>query len=156
MAASEPNAISINARLHPQTLGTRLTWLVLGVGATLVVGISRWLTPSATGLGTHQQLGLPACGFHAWTGLPCPGCGLTTAFAHMARGHWHAAFDAHWLGPLLFALTVLVIPAAGWAAIRATSVSQVFAHTSLRRGVYLLAALLGFAWVIRLAHILSA
>ncbi len=36
-------------------------------------------------------------------GLPCPGCGLTRAFAHLAKGEWTAAVAAHPLAPLLAA-----------------------------------------------------
>jgi hypothetical protein len=41
--------------------------------------------------------------------LPCPGCGVTRAFAEMAKGEWRAAFVLHPLAPLL-ALEL----AAGW------------------------------------------
>ncbi len=36
------------------------------------------------------------------THVPCPGCGLTTSFAHMAHGEIVPAFRAHWMGPELF------------------------------------------------------
>lgn len=41
--------------------------------------------------------------------IPCPGCGLTRAFAHLAKGEWSAALAAHPLAPL-FAVEAL----AGW------------------------------------------
>lgn len=41
--------------------------------------------------------------------IPCPGCGLTRAFAHLAKGEWSAALVAHPLAPL-FAVEAL----AGW------------------------------------------
>ncbi|MFB6273717.1 MAG: DUF2752 domain-containing protein [Salinibacter sp.] len=35
-------------------------------------------------------------------GLPCPGDGLGTAIAHLARGHWTASWQAHPLaGPVV-------------------------------------------------------
>ena len=69
-----------------------------------MLAIARALTPDPSGFGTHTQLGLPPCGFLRLTALPCPLCGLTTAFAHMARLQLTSALHAHVLGPLLFAL----------------------------------------------------
>jgi Protein of unknown function (DUF2752) len=43
--------------------------------------------------------------------FPCPGCGMTRAFAHLAKGEWRAAFTDHPLAPLLAAELVL-----GWTA----------------------------------------
>ena len=54
-------------------------------GSMLTVGMR--LVPSPTGLGTHTQLGLPACGFYAKYGIPCPVCGYTTAVTYVAHGH---------------------------------------------------------------------
>ena len=54
-------------------------------------------------------------------GLPCPGCGLTRAFAHLAKGHWSAALAAHPLAPVLAAEIVLVWLAWGRAALRNSS-----------------------------------
>lgn len=33
--------------------------------------------------------------------MPCPGCGLTRAFAHLAKGEWPAALADHPLAPVL-------------------------------------------------------
>ncbi|NBO19844.1 MAG: DUF2752 domain-containing protein, partial [Proteobacteria bacterium] len=52
------------------------------LSATLGLSNVRWLTPDARGLGTHEQLGLPPCGFYLWYGLPCPSCGMTTSWPH--------------------------------------------------------------------------
>ena len=35
------------------------------------------------------------CLFRRATGIPCPGCGMTRAFAHMAKGEWRAAAADH-------------------------------------------------------------
>jgi hypothetical protein len=43
--------------------------------------------------------------------LPCPGCGMTRAFAHLAKGEWRAAFTDHPLAPLLAAELIF-----GWSA----------------------------------------
>ena len=35
--------------------------------------------------------------------LPCPGCGLTRAFAHLAKGEWREALVLHPLSPIVAA-----------------------------------------------------
>lgn len=86
-------------------------WLREGIwflGVLLVIGLSRWLTPSPYGVGTHLQLGLPPCSLYLITGRPCPTCGDTTSFAWMARGHILDALHANFLGPFLFTGMVLI------------------------------------------------
>lgn len=61
-----------------------------------------FLTPDKRGFGTHEEIYLPPCTFHALTGLPCPACGLTTSFTYMARFEIKKAFLTHPFGALLF------------------------------------------------------
>ncbi len=131
---------------------TRLVWAVAGLGSWGVLVLSAWLRPDLRGFGTHQQLGLPPCTFEAMTSVPCPGCGLTTSFAHMAHGHFIRAFGAHLMGPFLFLLTLAVALSAPWAARRAFPVTRVLAHRAATPvlSVTLAAGLITFA--IRLAH----
>ena len=37
------------------------------------------------------------CLMRRLSGLPCPGCGMTRAFAHLAKGEWKAAASDHLL-----------------------------------------------------------
>jgi hypothetical protein len=46
------------------------------------------------------------CFSRRFLGIPCPGCGLTRAFAHLAKGEWPAALAAHPLAPVLGAEAV--------------------------------------------------
>jgi hypothetical protein len=48
------------------------------------------------------------CGFKNFTGLPCPGCGLTHSFCALGKGDVMSAFGFNLLGPPLFLLFVLV------------------------------------------------
>jgi hypothetical protein len=48
------------------------------------------------------------CGFKNFTGLPCPGCGLTHSFCALAKGDVGDAFGFNLLGPLLF-LSLMVL-----------------------------------------------
>jgi hypothetical protein len=40
------------------------------------------------------------CPFHEFTGVACPGCGLTTAMVHFCRGEWLAGITSHAFAPL--------------------------------------------------------
>jgi hypothetical protein len=60
----------------------------------------RVLVPDSRGYGTHEQFFLMPCLFRSVTTLPCPFCGMTTAFAHLTRGHLRAALRAHPGSPL--------------------------------------------------------
>lgn len=48
------------------------------------------------------------CGFKNFTGLPCPGCGLTHSFCALGKGDVTAAFGFNLLGPPLFLAFVLL------------------------------------------------
>jgi hypothetical protein len=67
------------------------------------LGLARNLEPSSSGLGTHQQLGLPPCSMRLILGIRCPGCGMTTSWSHFTRGDWQQSVATS-LGGFLFAL----------------------------------------------------
>src|SRR5262245_43411759 len=48
--------------------------------------------------------GVPMCSFKVYTGLPCPGCGLTRSMIDVAHGDFAGALRMNPLGPLLFSL----------------------------------------------------
>lgn len=62
--------------------------VLLGVGPLILLGVALTLNPSKSGLGTHQQLGLPPCSMRVLFGVRCPACGMTTSWSHFARGQW--------------------------------------------------------------------
>jgi hypothetical protein len=51
--------------------------------------------------------------------IPCPGCGMTRAFAHLAKGEWGGALALHPLAPV-----VALEMALGWIAWGAAAVSR--------------------------------
>lgn len=129
----------------------RAPWAVVAGLSAMVIAIARILQPASGGEGTHEQLGLPPCTFHELTGHGCPGCGLTTAFAHMARGHVEAAFDANPVGVLLFAAVALAIPLSIYRLVRPVPIDDVLTSrwpTIVLVGLF---SLLTLTWVVRLA-----
>ncbi|MFN0121832.1 MAG: DUF2752 domain-containing protein [Blastocatellia bacterium] len=114
----------MNVFLKTQT--PALSALAPGALSALTLVTARWLTPSPTGVGTHRQLGFPPCIFLTLSGWPCPGCGLTTSFAHAARLDFAAAWHAHPFGPLAFLLTLSLIPLSLWLARRHASFADVW------------------------------
>ena len=73
-----------------------LLWLV-----TIYIG-GFVLRPDPIGHGTHQQMGLPACGSVVMFNRPCPACGLTTSWTSFLHGQIGFSFATNWFGPLLF------------------------------------------------------
>ena len=113
---------------QPST-GTRtpnsLTWKVRlaldGVAAALgtVFTVAVVVDPSdaegtARRMETHTQLGLPECTFKTLYGKPCPSCGLTTSFALLLRGDVANSARANYVGTLLAAFLLVVLP---WAVV---------------------------------------
>jgi Protein of unknown function (DUF2752) len=129
---------------------TRLGWAALAAASFSVLLIARELTPSASGLGTHTQLGLPPCGFLLLFHLPCPACGLTTAFAHLAHGSLRASLTAHPLGLPLFLALLLLTPRALLELVRAAPAPALsLARVAELAALYSAALLL--VWLVRLS-----
>jgi hypothetical protein len=120
--------------------------LLLLSGGALV--LSFVLRPSPTGWGTHQWLGLPPCLFHLFTGLPCPFCGMTTAFAHMARGEIAQAFSCHVLGPAFFVGAWVVAAWSLWCLVRGACPVPRWAWSARIQTVGLV--ILGAGWAVNI------
>jgi hypothetical protein len=74
------------------------------LGAMLVSGLGGWFL----GVDLLEFVDwLPGCGFRAWTGFACPGCGMGHALIHLSRLELVAAVGANPAAPFL-AATMLV------------------------------------------------
>ena len=115
--------------------------------------VAALLEPSPSGFGTHTQLGLPPCGFLLLTGSPCPGCGLTTAFAHAIRGSWGLALSANPLGLALFFVVCCCVPLGLIAATRGWSLDSIIERFALGRWALAMAGCAVVLWVVRFAAV---
>ncbi len=128
VAESPSTGTALDEFLSERPWISRFAWAAMGLAAWAVLVTASWLHADGRGFGTHQQLGLPPCTFEAMTRVPCPGCGLTTSFTHMAHLSPWSALDAHPMGPVLFLITLVVAVAAPWAAKRGVAVHRVVQH----------------------------
>lgn len=139
----------MNDALHRASLGHRAGWLCITALSVAVLGVALALEPDPRGFGTHQQLGLPPCGFQWLTGFPCPGCGLTTSFAYGVRGSWVQAALANPIGLALFFAVCLSIPIGVLSAVRAWSFGEVIDRFALDRWALVFAAAAILVWISR-------
>ena len=104
---------NLDIKIHVKSeRSRRLYALCVSLVAITLLCLAVVITPSPDGVGTHQQLGLPTCGWILAGDLPCPTCGMTTAWSHAVRGQIHLAFIAQPLG-LILAVAALALAIGG-------------------------------------------
>ena len=81
-----------------------LSWSLAGLAGLAGLAVLHAWTPSGDAASA-------ICFSRRVFDLPCPGCGMTRAFAHLAKAEWAAAATHH---PLSFVLALELI--LGWAA----------------------------------------
>ena len=101
--------VELFGRRFPRALPfERGFWSVLLLGfVTVLLLAAVVLDPDSRGIGTHEQLGLPECGFVQMFGGPCPSCGFTTTFTLAAHLRPIDALVNQPFGFFLFCLSVL-------------------------------------------------
>jgi hypothetical protein len=112
--------------------------------------LAGWLRPDPRGWGTHEQLGLPRCLLLALSGMRCPACGMTTAWAHFARGQWFAAVQTHVSGTLLAALALVIAAGAVIVAASGRRLSWQPSEWTLAAALAALAGMVVVEWIVRL------
>lgn len=155
-SASVVTSRSVRARnfappIERGTWVSRAVWAILWALPTAVLVTAAMLSPDPRGHSTHTQLGLPPCGFLMFTGYPCPGCGLTTAFAHMVRFQIGGAWRANPFGIVLFLATAAFIPFAALGFVRGWSVIAALDRIHAEKVVIGLALLSFGSWLARVA-----
>jgi len=84
----------------------RLLMACAAAGIAGVLLLARWLHADPRGFGTHEQLGFPPCLTRHYLDIPCPFCGMTTAFALMAHGRFVDAFLTQPAGAAAFVVAL--------------------------------------------------
>ena len=125
----------------------RVVALAVWAGCSVLLGIAAWLQPAAAGMGTHTQLKLPQCGWVAMADMPCPTCGMTTAFAYAAEGRLVASFRAQPMGFLLAIATAMTWLLTLYIASTGSRVASSLGRLWGMRTAWLLGALVLSAWV---------
>jgi hypothetical protein len=84
-----------------------------------MMGLALFLRPDPfhTGVGTHQQFGLPPCGWQQTLGIPCPTCGCTTAVSCFAHGQLQKAFLVQPFGFAVALLATILLPLTAWGIV---------------------------------------
>ena len=102
----------------------RVVGLLLFLPTAAVLIIAGLLEPNPSGMGTHQQLGLSPCSFWTWFSIPCPMCGMTTTFTHMANVDIWNAIKTQPFGVVLFFGTVALMAVGFWDMVFGTGLHQ--------------------------------
>ena len=116
-------------RTEPARLGVRGRLLALGValaGLALLL-VAAYVQPNPAGVGSHtSSLGLQPCQFLKTTGMPCPGCGMTTSFSWFVRGNIVASAYVQPMGSMLAALTGCCVWVGSYIAFTGRPVYRLF------------------------------
>jgi len=135
------------------TLPERAIALAIAIASAVPLGVAVTLVPSASGMGTHRQLGLPSCTWPAFFGIPCITCGMTTAFALAVRGSVVSAFLVQPAGALLCGLVAVGAVVAAWSAVSGRPVHRLLLPLARPRSAWVSAGLLAAAWIWKIASV---
>ncbi|WP_277454808.1 DUF2752 domain-containing protein [Janibacter sp. DB-40] len=90
----------------------RIVVLVIAAVSLVGLGVAR-LWPVAS-----VDSGEPTCLLRIFTGLPCPGCGMTRSWVHLAHGDVLTAFEYNLFGPIGMAAAAGIVAYVGVALVR--------------------------------------
>ena len=124
---------------------------VVAAACPALLALAAWLTPAAEGHGTHEQLGLPPCGWLVVTGHPCPTCGMTTAFALAAEGDLAGSFHAQPFGLVLALGTAAGFWISLHVAVTGSRAGRLAAKLLQPRVLWLAAGAWGAGWAYKIA-----
>lgn len=125
----------------------RVIAAVVALACLTLLGIAAWLQPSPTGVGTHTQLfPLQSCAWIEYANMPCPTCGMTTAFAHAADGHFIKSFLTQPMGCVLAIATAMAFWVSLYITFTGSPIWRVFQRMWRPSVVWIMAILILAAW----------
>jgi len=146
---ANPPTTSAPSAIHPAMV-RRIIGAAAAIPSGALLGVSAWLTPSPTGLGTHTSLYQAPCGWIVSMNCPCPTCGMTTAFAHAADGNLPASFVAQPFGMVLAVGTAMTFLLGAYVAITGSRIASRLTRLWRPRLVWVIAALALISWVYKI------
>ncbi len=96
-----------------------------------------------------MQLGLAACGFQQQHGIPCPTCGMTTAFAYAADGRLWSSLQAQPAGLILAVVNAALVVVALWGLITGGNVIRVWQSLLTKGPLLTLGLAVGLTWGVK-------
>ena len=102
-------------------LADRIVAVIVLLSAAAFVWVLAATDPDPRGHGTHEQLGMEACGWVVHYQRPCPTCGVTTAAAHLVHLRPMQAVVTQPFGAALAGFGLWLAGAAGFCLLRGRS-----------------------------------
>ena len=99
------DSLSFNSGVQEESKKSRRFAGLVFAALTCLLLVSVFYTASPVG---DDGRYFTICGFKVFTGLPCPGCGMTHSFCALGNGDVGDAFRFNALGPPLFVVAILV------------------------------------------------
>jgi hypothetical protein len=132
------------------TFVRRIVGAAIAVPAAAVLFLAAWLTPSSAGLGTHEQMGLPACGWVTLMDIPCPTCGMTTSFSHAADGNLWQSFLTQPVGFVLAMITAMALLCGVYVMFTGSTLLSLVAQRCSARLGWIAGGCLLIAWIYKI------
>lgn len=129
----------------------RVAAAIVAAASGGLLGVAWFLKASPRGFGTHEALGLPPCSWPSRFGVPCPSCGMTTAFAYAAKGDLLASFAAQPMGCVLAVLTGMALVGSLWTLVTGRSLWPVYARLWGARAAWALGLAALASWAYKIA-----
>lgn len=115
-----------------------------------LLGLGSLLEATAAGYGTHEQIGMPPCGFLRISGIPCATCGMTTAFTHAVHGRLFDALSTQPAGAMIAVAVAATAIVSGYAMAGGLSLLGLWRLLWRPRVVVAAAAIVLAAWVYKI------